>query len=172
MIKWNLIDVSRSFPKIVLTIEFYIICINGPFGWYGFLQLFDDEIQYVFGFFPSYSIFYFLLKLYYFIFWLSACFVIGFKAMEFILNRTWLRNSTINQRPSAQVIRLPKVKKHLLKNMKIVEGDIDQPECAICLDNFNAGEKINELKCNTIHVFHHDCMLEWVKTNDICPMCR
>ena len=71
----------------------------------------------------------------------------------------------------AQVRRLPKVNKYLVKNCKTIDS-IPDYECAICLENYNIGDKVNTLKCNDIHTFHHTCMLEWVKTNDICPMCR
>uniref|UniRef100_A0A7S0PTJ0 RING-type domain-containing protein n=1 Tax=Asterionellopsis glacialis TaxID=33640 RepID=A0A7S0PTJ0_9STRA len=43
--------------------------------------------------------------------------------------------------------------------------------CAICLDNFEDGELINDTPgCQ--HVFHKECLLEWLDRHDICPCCR
>ena len=43
--------------------------------------------------------------------------------------------------------------------------------CSICLDNYSNPEiKLNKLPCN--HIFHKDCIQEWLKNNDTCPECR
>lgn len=44
--------------------------------------------------------------------------------------------------------------------------------CSICLVEFNEGDgkTVAELRCK--HIFHVECLKEWVKKNDICPMCR
>ena len=46
--------------------------------------------------------------------------------------------------------------------------------CAICLDEFDEKDEreIAELNCNNKHIFHLECIKNWSKTNDICPMCR
>ena len=28
------------------------------------------------------------------------------------------------------------------------------------------------LPCNIKHYFHHDCIEQWMKTNNVCPLCR
>lgn len=45
-----------------------------------------------------------------------------------------------------------------------------QDECAICLDQFKASEKITHLTCT--HRFHSDCLLPWLESNAHCPCCR
>jgi hypothetical protein len=46
-------------------------------------------------------------------------------------------------------------------------------ECCICLDEYIPGETISMAKTPACkHLFHRDCVLEWVKTNDFCPLCR
>ena len=72
-------------------------------------------------------------------------------------------------------MRLPKVKKFLQNNIvKCDESQINDEtiECAICLENFTETDQINKLKCNDMHIFHHQCLLGWVEANDNCPMCR
>jgi hypothetical protein len=46
-------------------------------------------------------------------------------------------------------------------------------ECCICLDGYHSGETIClalNTECN--HVFHQECVLEWLKNHSQCPLCR
>jgi hypothetical protein len=46
-------------------------------------------------------------------------------------------------------------------------------ECSICLDEYDAGQTIcvaTTTSCD--HIFHEDCIEEWLKDHDNCPMCR
>ena len=48
-------------------------------------------------------------------------------------------------------------------------------KCAICLERFLEGDGaslVAELNCNSKHIFHVECLSNWILTNDICPMCR
>lgn len=46
-------------------------------------------------------------------------------------------------------------------------------ECCICLECYNPGEAICvPITKECSHVFHQECILEWVKKNDKCPLCR
>lgn len=66
------------------------------------------------------------------------------------------------------------VKKFLKKQAKKFNPDTQCDQCAICLEQFseNDGKKISQLDCSEKHVFHLECIVEWVEKNDICPMCR
>ena len=47
--------------------------------------------------------------------------------------------------------------------------DINKEEfCAICLDEILT----DGLKLMCGHKFHRDCILEWAKKNNNCPICR
>ena len=123
---------------MVRLIQFSTIC-NTFFGFWGFQHLFHEDIQFIFINYPKYEFFYFILKLYYFILFLSGCFFIGFVSMEMITH--YLCRYCYRPRPSAQIIRLPKVKKHLASTCKTYTTDTsDQIECAICLDNFKEND--------------------------------
>lgn len=43
-------------------------------------------------------------------------------------------------------------------------------DCTVCCVEINKGEKIVKLDCN--HVFHINCIDEWVKYKQECPNCR
>jgi len=49
-------------------------------------------------------------------------------------------------------------------------GD-DRATCAICLAEYETGDLVISSKmCD--HLFHRDCLLEWLDKNDKCPFCR
>ena len=56
----------------------------------------------------------------------------------------------------------------LLKNINNKEVDI----CIICTENFQPKDKIVQLKCNSIHIFHFNCIRQWINKKPICPICR
>jgi hypothetical protein len=45
--------------------------------------------------------------------------------------------------------------------------------CSICLESFQNGDEMcasPNQACS--HVFHRDCILDWLLTHEICPICR
>ncbi|KAJ7981597.1 putative RING/U-box superfamily protein [Quillaja saponaria] len=46
----------------------------------------------------------------------------------------------------------------------------DGKNCAICLEDFEAGQEVMLTPCN--HMFHEDCIVPWVKSQGQCPVCR
>ena len=44
--------------------------------------------------------------------------------------------------------------------------------CAICLCEFEVGEKVCALPCDDGHIFHTKCIEQWLETNSVCPVCR
>ena len=50
---------------------------------------------------------------------------------------------------------------------------VEVKECSICLIEFVQDEWVIKLRCNETHVFHEDCVSEWIKkSNFTCPLCR
>ena len=46
----------------------------------------------------------------------------------------------------------------------------DKKKCLICLENFKKGDNIIILPC--IHIFHSDCIKNWMKKQLLCPICK
>jgi hypothetical protein len=43
--------------------------------------------------------------------------------------------------------------------------------CSICLSDFKEGDNVSVLpKCK--HTFHYDCLADWIKLKNNCPLCR
>uniref|UniRef100_A0A0C9QIA6 RING-type E3 ubiquitin transferase n=1 Tax=Fopius arisanus TaxID=64838 RepID=A0A0C9QIA6_9HYME len=60
---------------------------------------------------------------------------------------------------------------HKYKLVKKVEnGDDAVEKCTICLSEFEDCESVRRLPC--MHLFHKDCVDQWLCTNKRCPICR
>ncbi|KAI9090882.1 hypothetical protein K1719_028367 [Acacia pycnantha] len=64
-----------------------------------------------------------------------------------------------------------------LNQMKLEEDadiDIDSNQkneyCCICLEDFCDIVEVSTLPCR--HVFHYNCVVQWLKTSHMCPLCR
>jgi hypothetical protein len=47
---------------------------------------------------------------------------------------------------------------------------IEKLECSICLVAFEFGKYYVTLKCG--HIFHEECVKQWVEEHRSCPVCR
>ena len=50
-------------------------------------------------------------------------------------------------------------------------GERSLSECAVCLNEFQQGEKLRVIP-NCSHAFHIDCIDVWLQNNANCPLCR
>ena len=48
--------------------------------------------------------------------------------------------------------------------------DQEKRNCVICLEDFKSGEKATLLPC--VHLFHKNCIKSWLKTKNMCPICK
>lgn len=53
---------------------------------------------------------------------------------------------------------------------KIYIPGIEDINCTICLEVIDCGEHVRRLPCT--HLFHEDCLADWLKTSKSCPNCR
>eukprot|EP00986_Skeletonema_menzelii_P000399 scaffold111_cov142-Skeletonema_menzelii.AAC.22 len=55
-----------------------------------------------------------------------------------------------------------------------MEQDVDNDEgvfsCSICILELEDGDRIADLDCG--HYFHADCLSEWIKKKNSCPLCQ
>ena len=68
------------------------------------------------------------------------------------------------------------IEPNLLNNLNVtIIQDVSKLEkekdnCVICLENYKNGDKVIYLPC--LHVFHKDCLLEWFRDHNFCPICK
>ena len=55
-------------------------------------------------------------------------------------------------------------------NNKENSDNTQEDTCPVCQDKFNENEKCVKIPCG--HVYHLDCLLPWLNTNNTCPVCR
>ncbi|XP_022764197.1 E3 ubiquitin-protein ligase RING1-like [Durio zibethinus] len=57
-----------------------------------------------------------------------------------------------------------------LKKRRRLEDMSSKKQCSICLDEFIDGEEVALMPCG--HVYHDGCIVRWLETNHMCPLCR
>ena len=74
--------------------------------------------------------------------------------------------------PPATNEALRKLKRFNLEERfcKNVNGKRELPNCCICQCEIEIGKQTVLLPCG--HMYHWDCCLHWLKTNNTCPICR
>ena len=55
--------------------------------------------------------------------------------------------------------------KHLKKYSALKED-----KCPICLQKYKGADIIKEFPCK--HIFHKKCIFKWLKTSNLCPLCK
>ncbi|XVF47550.1 hypothetical protein PTKIN_Ptkin03bG0117800 [Pterospermum kingtungense] len=63
----------------------------------------------------------------------------------------------------------PPARKEAIEAMPTVKIE-ENLQCAVCLDNFEAGSEAKEMPCK--HKFHGGCILPWLEIHSSCPVCR
>ncbi|XVE64965.1 hypothetical protein DITRI_Ditri07aG0144000 [Diplodiscus trichospermus] len=46
----------------------------------------------------------------------------------------------------------------------------EDQKCSVCMEEMVIGSQVTRMPCS--HVFHGDCIVQWLKTSHMCPMCR
>jgi hypothetical protein len=61
----------------------------------------------------------------------------------------------------------------VLKTMKYKEElrrDQEEDLCTICLNSFQEGDRVGDIKCK--HIFHVACLKKWIQRKNHCPLCQ
>ncbi|XP_022737343.1 E3 ubiquitin-protein ligase RING1-like [Durio zibethinus] len=69
-----------------------------------------------------------------------------------------------------QIRFVPASKSSIEAALKNVSGLGNNSECAICLEKIKGEELAKSMPCG--HVYHGDCIVEWLETSHLCPLCR
>ncbi|CAI2364303.1 unnamed protein product [Moneuplotes crassus] len=56
------------------------------------------------------------------------------------------------------------------EEQKRLVGQNEDLTCAICQEYISSTDDVPNIQCK--HEFHSDCLLEWLKTSPLCPICR
>ncbi|XP_022766339.1 E3 ubiquitin ligase BIG BROTHER-related-like [Durio zibethinus] len=56
------------------------------------------------------------------------------------------------------------------KKRRLLDGLSSKNECMICFDEFSDDDKVASMPCG--HVYHDDCIVKWLETSHLCPLCR
>ena len=74
--------------------------------------------------------------------------------------------------PPATLEALKKLKRFNLEERfcKKINGKTEMPNCCVCQSEIQIGEQTVLLPCG--HMYHWECCLHWLKTNNTCPICR
>ena len=54
--------------------------------------------------------------------------------------------------------------------IEIFDEDDEDNLCTICMLDVEDGERVGVLPCD--HLFHADCLKEWIKRRNVCPLCQ
>eukprot|EP00927_Polykrikos_kofoidii_P053311 TRINITY_DN4765_c0_g1_i1.p1 TRINITY_DN4765_c0_g1~~TRINITY_DN4765_c0_g1_i1.p1 ORF type:complete len:217 (-),score=23.03 TRINITY_DN4765_c0_g1_i1:66-716(-) len=90
---------------------------------------------------------------------------------SFLLDRRerqrWISRSTGTSARNERVQRLPT---HQLSSTDVQTALPEYRRCAICIEDFAAGETQRTLPC--FHRFHVACIDEWLQQSELCPICK
>ncbi len=59
-----------------------------------------------------------------------------------------------------------------LEGAQIVNIHLPETTCTICLEKLQPGESYSQWPCPAQHAFHYDCMLNVLRRQNQCPLCR
>tara|TARA_Y100000768_G_scaffold369277_1_gene334002 strand:+ start:466 stop:915 length:450 start_codon:yes stop_codon:yes gene_type:complete len=98
---------------------------------------------------------------------ITMCFYMGCYLYHYSNSRNRRR---INEPLQKNQGTIQKIKKNSIDYEKIDDGLKVNRKCVICLEDYNQKDKIGILECR--HVFHLNCIVEWVEKEISCPLCR
>lgn len=71
-----------------------------------------------------------------------------------------------------QVVTIPP-SKEAIASLKKIEETSEKAKierCCICLENFEENDDVSGMPCD--HIYHKNCIVEWMKISHTCPLCR
>ena len=92
----------------------------------------------------------------------------GFSLLFFVIFVFFLNFCRFSENQT-ETIETNLIKKPKLDKI-IIEEEMLNEICTICLDPYEKKEGISKLKCG--HIFHYECIDQWIIDKITCPLCR
>ncbi len=115
----------------------------------------------------------------YYLFWLVLAIVAGMMFfIEFLVRLVTCRlTQPINPNIKLPALFYPILPALVNIDILIPEGTYVSSEhanhdCIICMKTFEEGDSIKQLRCHSDHIFHTDCLHQWLCVKLTCPICR
>ena len=84
-----------------------------------------------------------------------------YKAHDNVRKRQLMKHYLIKSMPS------------IAFNKKVFAESMLLEECLICMEDFKEGEDyVTPLACDARHMYHSNCIEEWLKNDNCCPFCK
>lgn len=92
----------------------------------------------------------------------SPCYIYEvIKAHDVVRKRQLMKHYLIKSMPS------------IAFNKKVFSENMLLDECLICMEEFKEGEDyVTPLACDARHMYHSNCIEEWLKNDNSCPFCK
>lgn len=97
------------------------------------------------------------------IFYVSVCYKRNGFRRDTDLNERLVENENNNIKQEI----IEKIKKNKISISDIPDSD---NTCSICLEDFSEDKENIILECK--HIYHKDCIIEWINKDTSCPLCR
>ncbi|XP_011013930.1 PREDICTED: uncharacterized protein LOC105117854 [Populus euphratica] len=52
----------------------------------------------------------------------------------------------------------------------VLDASASARDCTVCMEDIDAGSEAIRMPCS--HVYHSDCIVKWLQTSHMCPLCR
>ncbi|XVE92777.1 hypothetical protein REPUB_Repub01dG0129000 [Reevesia pubescens] len=70
-----------------------------------------------------------------------------------------------------EVVRLVPAAATSIQALEVTCNDSNSKEkCSVCMKETVIGSEVTRMPCS--RVFHGDCIVQWLKTSHMCPVCR
>ena len=100
--------------------------------------------------------------------YLSALLFLPVIIYESYMKKDSMRNKKLDKHYLIKAMPSIVFSKKLFKDV-VAQGQ----ECIICLDEFKDGEDyVTPMACDARHVFHSNCIQEWLGNKQNCPLCK
>ncbi|XP_061372212.1 uncharacterized protein LOC133314716 [Gastrolobium bilobum] len=84
--------------------------------------------------------------------------------------------SAIMEEESMQSVRMVPASKNAINSLKKFKVMKHNEHCTICLEEFDvSGDNDDDVAASAMpcdHVFHQQCIVQWLQTSHVCPLCR